>query len=126
MARALLEEYQGHPDTPVVANSGQLHLTMGGRYRFDVPSRVPAGARLLRLGVPRGDIASVMLSGGEEFPLHTAWREPGALRIGGELARIGFPYFIDYPIHGVAHAGELFDYFVNLGPLTPVERPEPE
>ena len=32
--------------------------------------------------------STVMLTGGEEFPLHAAWREPGALRIDGELARI--------------------------------------
>jgi hypothetical protein len=49
------------------------------------------------------------------------WESPGALPIDGEAARVPYAYFIDYPIFGVTEASELFDYFVNLGPLTPAQ-----
>ncbi len=121
MARAIVGEYDAHPNERIVAYCGQLHMTMAGRYRFDEPSREPAGSRLLRLGVPRDEIASIMMDGEGHFPLYAAWSDPGALKMSGSVATIPFPYFIDYPIYGVSRAGELFDWFVNLGPLTPVD-----
>lgn len=121
MATAILEEYQSHPERRVVAYAGQLHMTRAGRYRYNQPDREPAGARLLRLGVPEDEMVGIMLNGGDKFHLHEVWESPGALALQGEAARVPYPYFIDYPIFGVTKASELFDYFVNLGPLTPAQ-----
>jgi peroxiredoxin len=120
MAEVILKEYEGNQDTRVIAYAGQMHMMKAGRYRYDDPSREPAGSRLMGMGVARDDIASIMLGGADKFHLHEVWDRPGTLPLEGELARIPFPYFIDYPIFGVDRAGELFDYFVNLGELTPL------
>jgi hypothetical protein len=42
------------------------------------------------------------------------------VRITGDAAAIPFDYFLPEVIFGAHTAGELFDFFVNLGPLTPV------
>jgi hypothetical protein len=121
MARAITRLWREHPDRRVVAYGGQLHMMKTGRYRVDEPSRDTAGSRLPALGVPPHEIASVMLSGGENFRLHILWEKPGALPMDGDPARIPVAYLIDYPIFDVAFADEASDYFVNLGPLTKIE-----
>lgn len=121
MARAIVSEFEEDPETLVVAYAGQLHMTQGGRYRYNQPDREPAGSRLHRMGIPDGEIVGIMLNGGDKFHLHEVWKSPGVLPIEGEVARIPYAYFIDYPIFGVTEASELFDYFVNLGPLTPIQ-----
>ncbi|TNF74481.1 MAG: hypothetical protein EP299_07145 [Acidobacteria bacterium] len=121
MARAIVSEYEDDPDTLVVAYAGQLHMTQAGRYRYNQPDREPAGSRIHRMGVPDGEIVGIMLNGGDKFHLHEVWKSPGALPMEGAAASIPYAYFIDYPIFGVKEASELFDYFVNLGSLTPVQ-----
>jgi hypothetical protein len=121
MAEAIAGQYEGDPDVRVIAYGGQLHMGMAGRYRFDNPSREPVGSRLVRMGIARSDLASVMLSGNDRFHLHEVWTRPGALPIADALPTIPIAYLNDGAIYGVTHAGELFDYFVNLGPMTRVE-----
>lgn len=121
MAAAVLHEWETHPNRLIVAYAGQLHLMKAGRYRFDQPSRRPAGARIVDLGVPADERAVVMISGGENFHLHSVWREPGVLAVARESVRIPVAYFIDYPIFEIEYADEAFDFFVNLGPLTRIE-----
>ena len=121
MAEALYQAWKQHPEGRVVAYAGQLHMMLAGRYRLDQPSRETAGSRLLGMGVPRDQVTTIQLNGGENFHLHAVWNEPGALPLEGEMARIPIPYFIDYPIFGATRAGEVFDFFVNVGALTQVE-----
>jgi hypothetical protein len=73
------------------------------------------------MGVPRDQVVTIQMNGDESFHLAAVWEKPGVLPMKGELARIPIAYFIDYPIFGASTGGELFDYFVNLGPLTRVE-----
>lgn len=100
---------------------GSRTLIKASRYRVDEPSRDNAGWRRRALGVPPDEIVSVMLSGGENFHLHSIWGQPGALRIDGDPVRIPIAYLIDSAIFGVAFADQAFDDFVNLGPLTRIE-----
>ena len=121
MAQALFEAWEQHPGGRVVAYAGQLHMMRAGRYRYDQPSRETAGSRLVGMGVPRDQVVTIQMNGGESFHLAAVWEKPGVLPMKGELARIPIAYFIDYPIFGASTGGDLFDYFVNLGPLTRVE-----
>ncbi len=121
MAAAILQSLEDHPEARVVVYAGQLHMMTAGRYRWNLPSRDPVGARIIRMGVPRSEVVTIMLNGGDNIHLFEVWEQPGALPMSGDFARIPVPYFIDYPIFGATTAGELFDYFVNLGPLTRVE-----
>lgn len=121
MAEAIHREWKTYPDRRIVAYGGQLHMMKAGRYRFDQPSRQTAGSRITGLGVPEDEIVVVMLSGGENFHLHSVWEKPGVLAVDAEPLRIPIAYFIDYPIFGVEYADEAFDFFVNLGPLTRME-----
>lgn len=121
MARAVYHEWKAHPERRVVFYGGQLHMMKAGRYRFDQPSRQPAGSRVSALGVPEDEIAVVMLNGNDNFHLHSQWPEPGVLAIDGDPVRVPIAYFIDYPIFGIDFADEAFDYFVNLGPMTKIE-----
>lgn len=121
MAGAIVRTCRKHPNNRVVVYGGQLHMMKAGRYRADRPSRDTAGQRLTRLGIPENQIVSVMLNGGENFPLHSIWGQPGVLPLKDQDFRIPIPYLIDYPIFGGNYAHEFFDYFVNLGKLTKVE-----
>jgi hypothetical protein len=121
MAHAVLQTLQARPENRIVVYAGQLHMMRAGRYRVDRPSREPVGSRLIRLGVPKSQIASVMMNGGENFHLHSVWDRPGVLPLDETEPRIPIPYLIDYPIFGATYADELFDYFVNLGELTKIE-----
>ena len=78
------------------------------------------------MGMPPGEIVSVMLAGGHDFHLHSIWQTPGALPVDGDPVRIPIAYLIDYAIFGPEFADEAFDYFVNLGPLTRIEVPRGE
>ena len=121
MADAIHREWKAHPDRLIVVYAGQLHMMKAGRYRLNQPSRQPAGSRIVGLGVPAEEIVVFMMSGGENFHLHSVWQEPGVLAVGGEPDRIPIAYFIDYPIFGIEFADEAFDFFVNLGSLTRIE-----
>lgn len=118
MARAILEERRRRPADLIVAYGGQMHMLLGGRYRYDLEDRTPAGARLLRAGVPRAKIRSVILSGTGKSHVADAWAGPGVLAMSSEIGAEPWPYFIDYPIFGAAAARDLFDDFVVLGELT--------
>jgi hypothetical protein len=124
MSHAILRQWQEHPERRIVAYAGSLHVMKNGRYKVDEPSRVTAAARLPDLGIDGAEIACVWLNGADNFPLHSTWTEPGVFVAAGAV-RIPLPYFIDYPIFGVAFADEAFDYFVNLGPLTRIEVERP-
>ncbi len=95
-------------------------MTLAGRYRFDSPSREPMGSRLLRAGLKRGQVQTVLIAGGEKFPLFDLWPKPGAVTLNSPLGELPYQAFISSVVFGTKSASELFDYFVNVGPLTPV------
>lgn len=99
-----------------------MHMLLAGRYRYDREDRTPAGALLLRAGVPRDRLRSLLLSGRGRSPLDQAWPGPGVLAMTGEVGQEAWPYFIDYPVFRAASGRDLFDLFVHLGPLTRVDR----
>jgi hypothetical protein len=121
MADAIYREFTSAPKARVVAFGGAMHMLLAGRYMYDRANREPAGARLLRAGVSRHEIASILLSGEGRFALDGIWPTLGAVRIKGELAALSPRYFYAEAIFGNVNAGDLFDYFANLGKLTPVE-----
>ena len=118
MAEAIVEEYRANPEARIIAYGGQLHMLMSGRYRYDQPNRQAVGPRLLAAGIPREEITSIMLSGAGQFALSEVWHRSGAVHLDGELALIPYQYFIGGAVFGPGNAGDLFDYFVNLGPMT--------
>lgn len=120
MARAILDARRDLPGDLVVAYAGQMHVLLAGRYRYDREDRVPAGARLLRAGVPRGAVRSVLLSGEGKAPVCEALSGAGVLDMAGPAGGEPWAVFVDYPVFRAAAARELFDYFVDLGPLTRV------
>lgn len=122
MAQAVLQARRDHPDARLVAYGGQLHMTLAGRYLYDASSRVPMGARLLRAGVPRGEVCTVLISGMDRFPIDDAWQTPGAVEAQHALGELPWEAYFSEPIFGAERASELFDYFVNVGPLTRVSR----
>lgn len=119
MAQAVLWARREHPDDLAVAYGGQMHMLLAGRYRYDREDRTPAGARLLRAGVPRERLRSVLLSGSGQAPIDEAWPGPGVLALSGPVGEEPWPYFIDEAVFGAESGRELFDHFVHLGPLTP-------
>jgi hypothetical protein len=122
MADAILAERRRRPSDLVVAYGGQMHMLLGGRYRYDQEDRTPAGARLLRRGVPRDKLRSVMLSGPGKSHVADAWPGPGVLMMSADIGAEPWAYFIDDPIFGAASGRDLFDEFVLLGDLTRVAR----
>ncbi len=122
MCDAVLEAYRKFPDATIVAYGGQMHMTLSGRYRYDSESRSPAGARILRAGIPRTEVLSLMLGGQGHFPVDTVWKTPGAASMKGPLGDLPYEVFINYPVFGSTRAGELFDVFVNLGSVTKIKR----
>ena len=98
-------------------------MLKSGRYKHDVKNRTPAGHRLLNTDIPGDDIRVVMIDGEGGFPLSSAWNgKIGAMEMQGAFARLPFMYFYVYPVYRVTHAGELFDFFVNVGETTEIER----
>ncbi|MDX9733842.1 MAG: ChaN family lipoprotein [Thermoanaerobaculia bacterium] len=124
MADAVLSARRAGPGDLVVAYGGQMHMLLAGRYRYDRKDRVPAGARLLREGVPRERMRSVLLSGERKAPVCDAWAGPGALDMADAIGAEPWALFVDYPLFRVGTSRDLFDFFVHLGPLTRVSRPE--
>lgn len=124
MAGAVLSARRADPGGLVVAYGGQMHMLLAGRYRYDREDRVPAGARLLREGVPREKVRSVLLSGEGKAPVCEAWAGPGALDMADAIGAEPWALFIDYPVFRATAGRDLFDSFVNLGPLTRVSRRE--
>lgn len=100
----------------VVIYGGQLHMTLGGRYRYDLENRTPAGALLTR-ELDRRGIRSVLLSGKGKSPASEVL-PAGIYAAAAEVGASPYAYFIDYPIFHAATARELFDYFVVLDDLT--------
>ncbi len=124
MAAAVLSARRAEPEGLAVAYGGQMHMLLAGRYRYDRDDRVPAGARLLGEGVARARIRSVLLSGEGKAPVCEAWAGPGALDMADAIGAEPWALFVDYPIFRAVAGRELFDVFVNLGPLTRVSRRE--
>ncbi len=120
MARALVSAAAEYPAARIVAYGGSMHMMLGGRYRFDVENRRPAGARLLDRGVPRGEIVSIALDG-DGMPAAAGWPGGTILDLHGAAGLLPCEYFHVYPIYRVARIGELHDYFVQLGPLSAIE-----
>lgn len=118
MAEAILQEYDSK--NTMIVFGGQLHMTMAGRYRYDAENREPVGSLLVHMGIPRNDIVSIMLSGGDRFPSYAAWNSPGISTMHGELGSLPIAFFISDPVFRAKTSAELFDYFIHLGPLSPV------
>jgi len=125
MADAVLSARRAGPGDLVVAYGGQMHMLLAGRYRYDRDDRVPAGARLLREGVPRERMRSVLLSGEGKAPVCDAWAGPGALDMADAIGAEPWALFVDYPLFRAGTSRDLFDFFVHLGPLTRVSRRGP-
>jgi len=117
MARRVLREREERPENLVVAYGGQLHFTMAGRYLFDVDNRVPMGARLVKYGIPRNRIVTIMVSGNGAAPICDLG-EGGIFDVHGPLGQEPYSLFLQGKIFGVETAGELFDYYVDLDRLT--------
>lgn len=118
MAQAVLRARREHPGDLAVAYGGQMHMLLAGRYRYDREDRTPAGARLLRAGVPRERLRSVLLTGTGRAPVGDAWPGPGVLALSGPIGDEPWPYFVDDAVFGAATGRELFDHLVDLGPLS--------
>lgn len=117
MARHVLSERERNPDHLVVAYGGQLHFTMAGRYLYDVENRVPMGARLVRYGIPRDRIVTVMVSGDGRAPLCDLV-QGGVFDVAGALGEQPYALFLQGKIFGAERARELFDYYVDLDSLS--------
>jgi hypothetical protein len=120
MTDAILRARRENPDALVAAYGGQFHVMRSGRYLYDVANREPAGARLRRAGVPGGDLRVVLLSGANRFPIADVWVAPGAISAESPLRELAYAAFCSQHVFGVVKARELFDYFINVGPLTEV------
>ncbi len=118
MARAIVAAQRERPSDLVVAYGGQMHMLLGGRYRYDRDDRTPAGARVLRAGIPRARVRTLLLSGDGRAPICEAWTGPGVLAMSEPVGAEPWVYFIDEAIFGASTARELFDGFVHLGTLT--------
>ena len=123
MKKALYRAYRDFPDARIIAYAGQMHMLKSGRYKYDIKNRTPAGSRLINSDIPEDDIRVVMIDGEDGFPLSPAWNgKMGAMEMLGEFARLPFTYFYTYPVYRVTHAEELFDFYVNVGKTTKIER----
>lgn len=123
MKKIIYQTYRDFPDAKIIAYAGQMHMLKSGRYKFDIENRMPAGSRLINSNIPSEDIRVVMIAGEGDFPLSSAWKQKiGVLEMGEEFAHLPFLYFYTYPLYRINHAGELFDYFVNVGKTTPIEK----
>jgi hypothetical protein len=116
MADAVLASVGGASRELVVIYGGQLHMTLAGRYRYDLENRTPAGALLLQK-LERRRIRSVMLSGKGKSPASDIL-PPGIYAASSAAGESPYAWFINYPIFRAARARELFDYYVVLGDLT--------
>ena len=116
MADSVSSSIDRAPGDLVVIYGGQLHMTLGGRYRYDLENRTPAGALLLRQ-LDRRRIRTVLLSGKGKSPASEILAE-GVYAAATPVGEVPYAYFIDYPIFRASKARELFDYYVVLGKLT--------
>lgn len=122
MEKRVYRSYCDFPDARIVFYGGQMHVLKSGRYKFDIKNRTPAGNRLLNTDIPADDIKVVMIDGDGGFPLSSAWNgKIGAMEMQGAFAGLPFTYFYTYPVYRVTYAGELFDFFVNVGKTTKIE-----
>jgi len=117
MAQEILRAADEYPDAKIVAYGGAMHMMLGGRYRYDVDNRQPAGLRLINSGVPRSEIASISLAG-TELPVAAAWQQPGALEIDDRIGLLPYQFVYEYPIYGISRLQELHTHIVFLGQLT--------
>ena len=123
MEKHVYRAYRDFPEARIVFYGGQMHMLKSGRYKFDIKNRTPAGHRLLNTDIPEDDIRVVMIDGEGGFPLSSAWNgKIGTMEMQGAFARLPFTYFYTYPVYRVTHAGELFDFFVNVGETTQIEQ----
>lgn len=119
MAGNILKSYRKYPDRLILFYGGQLHCLLNGRYLYDVENRTPAGKLLLRNGIGRNDLTSILLDYNNNFPASRAWKGSiGAVRINNGLREVPVNFFVRDTLYGVNHAGEVFDYYVNVGNLT--------
>ena len=114
-----LKEFQ---DARILVYGGGMHILKNGRYRYDSDTRSPIFPRLKKMGVPENEIASVMLSGTDRFPLDSLWRTKGGIKLNSNLGNMPYEYFIDYPVFGIQKACEAYDLFINLGTLTEIRK----
>lgn len=123
MAEAIAKSSKDFPEAKIIFYGGQYHMLKAGRYMYDVENRTPAGMRLTEMNIDEHDIYSLLLDGDGRFPISAAWKNNfGAVENDEPVSSLPVNYFFSDPIYGVKYAGELFDFFVNLGELTEIER----
>ena len=115
MANHIFNAYQNFPNAKILVYGGQLHMLLSGRYRYDVENREPAGHRLLKLGLDRNAVSTILLAGVNDLPIEKAWALPGILSTEKEAGILSIAHYIDYPIFKVKHSKDAFDYLVHLG-----------
>lgn len=116
MANNILESYRKYPDRLILFYGGQLHCLLNGRYLYDVENRTPVGKLLLQNDISRNDISSILLDYNDNFPASPAWKGgTGAARVNNGLRELPVNFFVRDTVYGVSRAGDLFDYYVNVG-----------
>ena len=93
-------------------------MLRSGRYLYDVANRESVGSRLRRAGIPPAELRVILVSGADRFPIAETWTRPGAIAAESPLGDLPYEAFFRTHVFGAAKARELFDYFVNVGPLT--------
>ncbi|MFC2121550.1 hypothetical protein ACFLTI_08145, partial [Bacteroidota bacterium] len=119
MSGQVYKTYQDYPDARIIFYGGQLHVMKSGRYKYDIPNRVSAGTRLINSDIPDKDIKVIMISGEDDIPLSKAWKGiKGALDVRGIFYEIPITYFYTFPLYRLSYAGDMFDFYVNVGKTT--------
>ncbi len=122
MFHNVFKSYHEYPNARILFYGGQLHTMKSGRYKYDIPNRVSCGSRLIGSSIPDQDIKVIMISGEDDFPLAPAWRNvKGAMDVRDKFFDLPVTYFYTYPLYRLSYAGEMFDFFVNVGQTTMID-----
>lgn len=122
MSKLVYKTYQDYPNARIIFYGGQLHVMKSGRYKYDIRNRVSAGTRLINSDISPEDIKVIMISGENEFSLSPAWNgNKGALDVRGTFCKLPITYFYTYPLYRLSYAGDMFDFYVNVGKTTMVD-----
>lgn len=117
IAERIFQEYRDVPNSRIIFLGDQCQAMRAGRCGYNRSNRESVGAKILKLGMKPEDMASIVLSGEDKFPFNKVWKNPAILPIRKQMSKIPYDYFIEKQIYGAEQAGELFDYFINLGRL---------
>lgn len=123
MAEGIANAYREYPDAKIVAYGGQFHMLRGGRYMYDSASRIPCGARLSSFGIADTDVSSILLDGGDRFPLAPAWRgRIGAMDVSQMKGSLPITSLLGDTLFRATETKAVLQYFVNVGPVTKMSR----